>query len=100
MMANLIREIEASQRPRERLRDLGPGVLSDAELIAVLLRTGRRGHNVVDTAQQLIFDMGGLAAAARMGVHELSDRPGFGPAEAATRQADPEQRGTGRWRTG
>ena len=37
-------EMESSQRPRERLLEFGPTVLSDAELSAVLLRTGRRGH--------------------------------------------------------
>jgi DNA repair protein RadC len=83
-MTNMIRELEPSQRPRERLLEFGPGVLSDAELIAVLLRTGRRGHSVVDAAQQLLAEEGGLAAVARMDVRQLMARAGFGPAKAAT----------------
>jgi DNA repair protein RadC len=80
---NRISDLEPSQRPRERLLDFGPGVLSDAELLAVLLRTGRRGQSVVDTAQQLLAEEGGLAAVARMNARQLIARPGFGPAKAA-----------------
>jgi DNA repair protein RadC len=76
--------MEPSQRPRERLLDFGPKALSDSELIAVLLRTGRRGRGAVDTAQDLLAEVGGLASLARMQVAELTRRPGFGPAKAAT----------------
>lgn len=78
-----ISEIEPSQRPRERLLDFGPTVLSDAELIAVLLRTGRRGVGAVATAQELLADAGGVAGVSRLGVGELVRRPGVGPAKAA-----------------
>ena len=44
-MTLCIRELEPSQRPRERLLEFGAHVLSDAELLAVLIRTGRRGRN-------------------------------------------------------
>jgi DNA repair protein RadC len=83
-MTSRIAETHPSQRPRERLLELGPGALSDAELIAVMLRTGRRGHDVVDTAQELLADAGGLAAVARMNVRQLMARGGIGPAMAAT----------------
>jgi DNA repair protein RadC len=79
-----MREMETSQRPRERLLASGPAVLSDAELIAVLLRSGRRGHGVVDEAHQLLHDAGGLIHVARMDVSELTRRRGLGPAKAAT----------------
>ena len=46
-MAQFIREIEPSSRPRERLLEFGPNSLSDAELLAVLMRTGRRGRGAV-----------------------------------------------------
>jgi DNA repair protein RadC len=83
-VVNRIAEMDPSQRPRERLLDYGPSVLSDAELIAVLLRTGRRGQGVVDSAQRLLADEGGLTGVARMDIRQLVARPGFGPAKAAT----------------
>ena len=77
-------DIEPSQRPRERLLAHGPRVLTDAELLAVLLRTGRRGHSAIDLAQELLQMEGGLAGLARAGAQSLAARPGLGPAKAAT----------------
>ncbi len=77
-------DIEPSQRPRERLLQYGPRVLSDAELLAVLIRTGRHGVNAIDVAQELLLDEGGLAGLARAGAQSLAARPGIGPAKAAT----------------
>jgi DNA repair protein RadC len=77
-------EMESSQRPRERLLEFGPTVLSDAELIAVLLRTGRRGHGAAVTAQELLAEVGGVAGVSRLCVQDLVRRPGIGPAKAAT----------------
>ena len=82
-MAMTIREMEPSQRPRERLLVSGPAVLSDAELIAVLMRFGRQGHSAVDEAHQLLHDAGGLIHVARMDARELIRRRGLGPAKAA-----------------
>ncbi|NOZ79524.1 MAG: DNA repair protein RadC [Acidobacteria bacterium] len=79
-----IRDIEPSQRPRERLLAHGPRVLSDAELLAVLLRTGRRGQSAIDVARQMLQEEGGLAGLARAGARSLAARPGLGPAKAAT----------------
>jgi len=50
----------AAERPRERLLTLGPGALSDAELIAVFLRTGVRGSSALDLARDLLSRCGGL----------------------------------------
>lgn len=83
-MAICIREMEASQRPRERLLEYGPAVLSDAELLAVLLRTGRRGSGAVEEGHGLLVSAGGLAGLARWAPQELMRRPGLGPAKAAT----------------
>ncbi len=83
-MAQFIREMEASQRPRERLLEYGPASLSDAELIAVLIRTGTRGRGALAEAHALLYDWGGLAGVSRMEVAELVERPGIGPAKAAT----------------
>ena len=86
-MVRTIREMEPSQRPRERLLASGATVLSNAELIAVLLRTGRRGHGVVDEAHRLLREAGGLTRVARMDLRELVRRPGLGPSKAATLMA-------------
>jgi DNA repair protein RadC len=82
-MARTIREMEPSQRPRERLLASGATVLSNAELIAVVIRTGRRGHGAVDEAHRLLREAGGLTRVARMDPRELVRRPGLGPSKAA-----------------
>lgn len=51
----------AAERPRERLLALGAGALSDAELLAVFLRTGVRGRSAVDVARELLARFGGFA---------------------------------------
>ncbi len=83
-MEMCIRDLEPSQRPRERLIENGPRVLSDAELLAVLLRTGRRGEGVIGMAHEVLEAGGGLAGLARMEPTALARRPGWGPAKAAT----------------
>ncbi len=79
-----IRDLEPSQRPRERLLEYGASSLSDAELIAVLLRTGRRGCGAVAEAHRLLADHGGIAGVARLDLGELATLPGLGPAKIAT----------------
>lgn len=71
------------QRPRERLKSRGPESLSEAELLAVLLRTGRPGRSAVAEAQDLLAQAGGLEGVARMSARELERRPGIGQAKAA-----------------
>ncbi len=83
-MAERIRDLEPSQRPRERLLTAGAGSLSDGDLVAVLLRTGRPGRGAVSEANGLLAEHGGLAGLARVDVRELLRRPGCGPAKAAT----------------
>jgi DNA repair protein RadC len=83
-MNHFIREMEPSQRPRERLLDFGPAALSDAELLAVLLRTGRRGQGAVAESHRLLAEFGGLAGIARLDLRELLGQTGIGPAKAAT----------------
>ena len=83
-MVQFIRELEPSSRPRERLLDFGPGVLSDAELLAVLLRTGRPGRGAVTEANALLLEAGGLSELARWGSSELLAVAGIGPAKAST----------------
>ena len=83
-MVQFIRELEPSSRPRERLLDFGPSALSDAELLAVLLRTGRRGRGAVVEANALLVAAGGLPELARWEAAELLAVDGIGPAKAAT----------------
>ena len=78
-----IKELPASEQPRERLRDYGPSALSDAELLAILLRTGLQGLNVVQMAQKLLLEHGGWPGLQRLSFEELCHVHGFGEAKAA-----------------
>ena len=75
-----VRDLLRSDRPRERLLEHGAQVLSNAELLAVLLRTGRQGHGALDEAHRLLADVGGLLELARLDAAEMMARPGFGDA--------------------
>lgn len=70
----------AGERPRERLVSAGAASLTDAELIAVLLRTGVRGKNAVDLARELLAGFGGVAGLLRA---DLSRVKGMGAAKRA-----------------
>jgi DNA repair protein RadC len=78
-----IREIPASDRPRERLRDLGPSGLTTAELLAIVLRTGSGHQNVITLAQNLLRKHNGLAGLARLSFSDLLNEKGVGEAKAA-----------------
>ena len=83
MLRNLtVHELPAQDKPREKLLQRGPGSLTDAELLAILLRTGLPGCNVIEIAQQLLDKYGGLAYLARCPVAEISSVKGIGPAKA------------------
>jgi DNA repair protein RadC len=73
-----------SERPRERLRALGPGALSPAELIAILLRTGLKGTNVADIGKQVVAKYGSLHALAQASVEDLEQIKGIGPDKAVS----------------
>lgn len=77
-----IQELPEGDRPREKLARLGAGALSEAELIAILLRVGMKGVNAIDLARQLLAKFGSLAGLARCGVPELAKVKGVGPAKA------------------
>lgn len=78
-----IRELAEDERPRERLLRHGPGVLSDAELVAIILRSGTSGENVVDLARRLLERVGGLAGLIRADMASLRRLRGVGLAKAA-----------------
>jgi DNA repair protein RadC len=79
----MIRELPAGERPRERLLRQGGGALSDSELLALLLRTGRAGVSVLQMAMDVLRGNGGLAGLLTATPHSLR-RSGLGPAKAAT----------------
>ena len=83
MAEYLIRELPEGERPRERLLEHGGRSLADSELLAVLLRTGRKGVSALQMAMDLLRESGGLAGLLTATPHSLR-RCGIGPAKAAT----------------
>lgn len=79
----LLKDLPASTRPREKMLALGPASLVDAELLALLLRTGTRGVSVLQFAQQLLDSFGGIAPLLQAGPQELGRIKGLGPAKRA-----------------
>jgi len=82
-----IREMPTSERPRERLQHHGAGALSHSELLAIILRTGVRGENVLNMAQRLLTTYRGLGGLARASFGELTTEHGLGVSKAAQMQA-------------
>ena len=78
-----IHDLPEGVRPRERLARLGPGALSDAELIAIILRSGAQGINVIDMATDLMRYYRTLPALARASYADLQKHHGVGAAKAA-----------------
>jgi len=83
----LIRDLPATERPRERLRDYGAGSLSTGELLAIVLRTGASRESVLALASRLLSRYGGLVGLARAGFGELCQERGLGEAKAAQLKA-------------
>ncbi len=81
-MSLRIRELPPEDRPREKLAKLGSQGLSESEMLAILLATGREGENVVDLARNILTRFGSLGALARATVRDLMAIPGIGPAKA------------------
>ncbi len=79
----MVRDVPRDERPRERLLKGGAEGLSDAELLAVLLRTGTRGKSVLLLARELLDDVGGIAGLASTS-RTAWKRGGLGSAKQAT----------------
>ena len=75
------------ERPREKLIRHGVEALSDAELVAVFLRTGVRGKSALDVARNLLATFGGLRGLLKAESHEVCAEPGVGTAKFAQMQA-------------
>jgi DNA repair protein RadC len=82
MRSLTIHELADQEKPREKLLQRGIDSLTDAEILAILLRTGVRGCNVIELAQKLLHQYGNLAQLSRCPVAEMSSFKGVGPAKA------------------
>ncbi len=80
--AYFISDLAESERPRECLANFGPQALSNAELIAILLRVGARGENAVQVGQRLLQNFGGLTGLHRASIDELDAEYGLGVVKA------------------
>ena len=79
---NRLRELAAGERPQERLLRLGPGALSDTELLAMLLRNGTRGQDVMTLSARLLSDAGSLAGLMAWREPEFRKLKGIGRVKA------------------
>jgi len=77
-IAMSFKDLPDGARPREKLIARGPGALADAELLALLLRTGVPGKNVLQLAQELLDRFGGLAGLLNAGLDDLRGIKGLG----------------------
>jgi len=78
-----IKDLPADARPREKLLQHGAATLSDAELLALLLRTGFKGLGVLELAQSVITQFGGYAGLLHAQAGDLKGIKGLGPAKRA-----------------
>lgn len=79
-----VKDLPLDDRPREKLLMRGSQNLSDAELVAILLRTGKKGKSVIDIAREIISSDGNLANLATRTVDSLQKIDGIGKDKAAT----------------
>ena len=77
-----IKELPTEERPRERLVKYGPEALSNAELLAIILRVGTRDYSAIGLAEHLLGAFEGLNGIATAGVEDLSAIKGLGTAKA------------------
>ena len=82
-----VHDMPLDDRPRERLQKYGADLLSLAELLAIILRTGTTGENVIELASKLLAKYNGLAGLMSADFHELSAEHGLGPAKTAQLKA-------------
>ena len=78
-----IMDLAETDRPRERLEKFGPQSLSNAELLAILLRVGMVGENVIQLSQRLLADFQGLRGLHQASFDDVCRKKGIGPAKAA-----------------
>lgn len=81
-VTNRLRATAVTERPQERLEKFGPGALSDTELLAMLLRSGTRGQDVLTLASRLIADGGSLGALIAWRTPDFQRLKGIGRVKA------------------
>ena len=74
----LIKEMKEIERPRERLISFGPSILTNEELLAIILKTGRKGKSAKDIAIELIEKLGGVENFKNLNLNNLRDLKGIG----------------------
>lgn len=79
---NRLRGMAVAERPQERLQRLGPAALADAELMAMLLRSGTRGHDVMSLSTRLIAEAGSLARLVTWRESDFKRLKGIGKIKA------------------
>ena len=79
----ILKDLPLDARPREKLLARGPGALSDAELLALLLRTGLPGKNALQMGEELLTRFGGVSGLLHTGPDALKAIKGLGPAKRA-----------------
>ena len=83
----MLRDLPSDDRPRERMLKGGPSALSNAELLAILLRTGTHAESVVALAQRVLQEAGSLRGLSDVSVEQLTGIRGIGEAKAMQLQA-------------
>ncbi len=78
----LIQDLPVDERPRERLQHYGAAALSNAELLAIIVRMGVEGQSAVTLGQQLLSHFDGLRGLAQASIEEICALKGVGPAKA------------------
>jgi DNA repair protein RadC len=78
----MMRDMAEHNRPRERLLQVGERAVSTAELLAIILRTGAAGENVLRLSERLLSTFQDLPGLARASIAELTEVKGVGPAKA------------------
>ncbi len=83
----MIRDLPLEERPREKLKTLGPEALTNAELLAILIRTGNKNESAVQLATRILTRGGGLRNLPDLSLEDLQENRGIGPDKAVTIKA-------------
>ena len=82
-----VTSMPADERPREKLARFGPGVLGDAELVALLLGSGTKGKNALELSREVLETFGGLEGLCQSSLAGIKTIPGIGEGKAAVLSA-------------
>ena len=82
-----LNSLPVCERPQERLKSKGPSALSDAELLAILLRSGTRGNDVLSLSHEILKGIGSLRGLLHLTVEDLQNHSGIGGVKALQLQA-------------